>query len=92
MRDLCRYVVNKYTNDWKSIGIELGVTWETLTTIEQDNRIHGSETCFKEMLNKWLHLNSNPTWQTLEVAITNVKRQKLGYEPVEYVYGKHYMH
>ena len=42
--------------------------------------------CFHRTLNQWLQLDA--TWKTLEVALTNMNRAKLGLDPVDDVYGK----
>ena len=46
--------------------------------------------CLKEMLERWLETDPNPTWKALEVALTNVNRAKLGLSPVDdlYEHGK----
>ena len=43
--------------------------------------------CLRETLDKWLKFNTDDTtWRTLEVALTNVNRAKLGLDPVDKVY------
>ena len=87
MRDLNRYVM-KYATGWHSVGIELGLELDVLEIIEKDNP-QQSEKCFQKTLDKWLKLNTDDvTWNTLEVALTNVNRVKLGLNPVDDVYGK----
>ena len=86
MRDLNRYVTNKYAADWCNIGIELGLETTTLDIIER-NYHQQNETCFQKTLDQWLKLNKDDTtWRTLEVTITNVNRAKLGLDPVDDVY------
>ena len=87
MRDLNRYVTKKYASDWEDIGIELELDLNVLKIIARDNT-QRTEACLRETLDKWLTLNSdNATWKTLEVALTNVQRAKLGLNPVDDVYG-----
>ena len=88
MKDLNRYVTKKYAADWVDIGLELGLQLHILNVIGTDypNR---STTCFRIVLDRWLNLTTRPTWKTLEVALTNVKRQQLGLDPVKDVYGKY---
>jgi len=87
MRDLNRYVVNKFAADWKDAGIELGLEFDVLKVIAKDNQ--ETKDCFQEVLSKWLKLTPNATWRTLEVTLTNVRRQQLGLDPVDGVcYGK----
>ena len=85
MKDLNRYVTNIYAADWESIGMELELKYETLYIISRDHQ-HDSITCFKRTLDKWLTSNPHGTWRTLEVAITNVNRSRLGLKPVDDIY------
>ena len=88
MKDLNRYVTRKHATDWYDIGIELGLELDILDIIENDHPQKGV-TCFQKTLDKWLKLNTDDaTWRTLEVALTNVNRAKLGLGPVDDVYGK----
>ena len=84
MKDLNRYVTNIYAADWESIGTELDLKYETLYIISKDR--HDSTTCFRRTLDKWLTSNTQCTWRTLEVAITNVNRSHLGLKPVDDIY------
>ena len=82
MRDLNRYVTRKYASDWEEIGIELGLDFHELKIVKKDNPLE-SVACLRETLNKWLELNTDDaTWKTLEIAITNVYRTKLGLNPI----------
>ena len=87
MRDLNRYVANKYAPNWYDIGLELGLELDVLDVIKSDHP-QESVMCFRKTLDKWLQLNTDATWRTLEVAITNARRTKLGLDPVDEVYGK----
>ena len=87
MKDINRYVTRKHATDWKDIGIELGLKFNTLIIIEKDHPLQ-SETCFQFMINNWIQSNAdNVTWKALQVALTNVNRQKLDLDPVDDVYG-----
>ena len=88
MKDINRYVTREHAADWKEIGIELGLKYATLTIIEKDNPLK-CETCFQAMIDKWIKSSSeNITWKVLEVALTNVNRQKLYLDSVDDVYGR----
>ena len=88
MKDLNRYVIKKYATDWEDIGIELGLELDVLKITARDNPLQ-SVACLRETLDKWLKLNTDDaTWRTLEVALTNVSRSKLGLDPVDDLYGK----
>ena len=92
MRDVNRYVTRKYATDWEDIGIELGLDLDVLKIISRDNPLQ-SVVCLRETLDKWLKLNTgDATWRTLEVALTNVNRAKLGLDPVDDMYGKYMYH
>ena len=93
MRDLNRCVTRKYATDWYDIGIELRLKLDVLDIIEKDHP-QRTVTCFQKTLDKWLQLNTDDaTWRTLEVALTNVYRAKLGLDAVDDVYGRdvHYI-
>ena len=85
MKDLNRHVTNTYAYDWEHIGIELNLKHETLKTISKD---HWQDCiiCFKRTLDKWLESTPDASWRTLEVAITNVNRSRLGLNPVNDIY------
>ena len=89
MKDLNRYVTRKYATDWYDIGIELGLELD-VNIIEKDNP-QQSVTCFQRTLHKWINTD-DATWRTLEVALTNISRAKLGLNPVDDVHGKNYVH
>ena len=88
MRDLNIYIAWKFANNWEDIGLELGFNLNSLNIIARDNN-QQSVDCLRRTLDKWLELKTvDATWKTLEVAITNVSRAKLGLNPVSDVYGK----
>ena len=69
-----------YCKDWVDIGLLLGLNSALLYQIEHEN--HSQRDCFRIVLEKWLQLKANATWNELELAITNARRQVLGYEPL----------
>ena len=82
MKDINRYVTTAHADDWKDIGLELGLKKAALNIKGEDPQ------CFKGMIDKWQTLaGEEATWKALEVAITNIERQKLGLPPVKDVYG-----
>lgn len=84
-KNLNRYV-RKYSGDWYEIGIELGLEPRSLDIINKN--FSQCNQCFQRTLDDWLNINDNATWKTLEVALTNVNRVKLGLDPVDDVLGK----
>jgi len=85
MRDLNRYVTKKHAADWKGVGLELGLQFNMLKIIQKNNS-QQVEDCFEDVLDKWLQLTPKATWRMLEVALTNVRRQQLGLDPVDDLY------
>ena len=88
MQDLNRYVTKIYASDWKDIGLELGLQFNTLEIFSKN---HQKECvpCFQSTLHEWLNLKPNATWRMLEVAITNVRRASNGLDPVTDVYSEY---
>ena len=78
MGELNKYLI-KYCEMWKSIGLKLGLEDDVITVI-QSNHPMQIEECFREALQKWLKQDPKPTWSTLELAITNARRDELGLE------------
>ena len=93
MKDLNRHVIRKYASDWYDIGIKLGLNDDLLNEIKrkQDSTkdTEYKTKCFQRTLGKWLSTDNDATWKTLEVAITNMNRTKLGLGQVDDVYGKY---
>ena len=88
MKDINRYVTRKHAVDWKKVGIELDLQPATLNIIESDHPLK-CEDCFQAMIEKWIESTSkNVTWRALEVALTNLNRQKLNHNPADDVYGR----
>ena len=85
MKDINRYT-KKYAADWKDIGIELGLELSGLSIVKKN---HPSDcvACFQEMIDIWLTSTVTATWKDVEVALTNVNRQKRDLDPVDDVYG-----
>ena len=65
----------------------MGLKEEILNIFWKDKH-HEYVPCFESTLAKWLQLNPRASWRTLELAITNVRRAKLGLKPVTSVYAE----
>ena len=85
----------EYAADWFDIGIELGLELDVLDDLkgtgpQQSSGLKQNNACLRKMLYEWLKSPVTPTatWKALEVAFTNVRRQKLGLDPVDDVYSK----
>ena len=75
MSELNKYLV-KYCGLWRAIGLKLGLDDDLLETIAREYNPKHQE-CFRVMLQKWLIQDVSPTWNTLELAITNAQRDDL---------------
>lgn len=88
VKELNRYVIRQYSTNWEDIGIKLGMDHDLLQVIEANNPGDSRMRCLAT-LNEWLKVNpDDATWKKLELALTNVNREKLGLDPVDDVYGK----
>ena len=57
------------------LGLKLGLEYDLLEAIARDNC--KQQECFRVVLKKWLMQDVNPSWNTLELAITNAQRDDL---------------
>ena len=81
--DLRRVVraVRDYS-DWKSLGLDLGLDYQTLTSI-QENNPGEKEACKMDMLKSWLDGEDEvtqcggPTWEQLAVCLRNLGQDPL---------------
>ena len=85
MKDINRYTM-KFADCWKGIALELELEPSVIKAIK-NNHQHDCKACLQAVIEKWLMLNSNATWKTLEVALTNVNRLNLGLDPVDDISG-----
>ena len=70
----------KYCSHWRSVGYKLGLEDDVLNVIHDDHPTQERE-CFRVVLQKWLEQDaSSATWNTLELAITNARREELSLE------------
>ena len=54
--------------EWRSLGLELGLSSDTLETISMDYR-ESVKDCFLEMLSQWLRSGHRPSWEALLSAL-----------------------
>ena len=71
-----------YSLLWRPIGENLGLKSAVLNLIEAENPRKPRE-CLRVTLDRWLQLDVNATWSTLELAITNANRTKNGLDPLD---------
>ena len=65
-------------NEWRSIGVELGIPPDTLEAISRDHP-QSINDCFLEMISEWLRNSGGPTWEDL---ISALKSPLVGLQPL----------
>ena len=71
--------------DWQSLGLELGLLYPTLETIEKEARREVVQ-CRTKMLAAWLQQKDNvsqfgvPSWTILQTALRNMGENELASE------------
>ena len=80
MGELNRFLT-EYCRLWRSIGYKLGLEDAVLNNMQSDHCKHREN--FTATLQKWLNQDVKPSWNTLELAITNAKREELNLEPLK---------
>ena len=74
--------LTEYCGQWRFIGYKLGLSDSLLSMIHSDNSTQERD-CFRITLKKWLDQDPRPTWSTLELAITNARREANGLNPLQ---------
>ena len=69
--ELHKHIVPKYAARWRDLGVQLKIPEHQLNTIAVNNTNHPSysEQCCKAVLQKWMEINTNATWDMLQMAI-----------------------
>lgn len=75
-------ILADYCEHWNAIGLHLDLRRPILKTIARDHPMDERE-CFRVTLDRWLEMDTNASWSTLELAITNANREKLGLDPLD---------
>ena len=65
--------ISTLTAQWFNLGVALGVSYDTLKTIES-NYPRDALRCLTEMTIAWLRNSSQPTWRSLFLALKSVNR------------------
>ena len=80
--DLCDVLdVIRDLNDWKDLGLQLGLLYSTLNDIENHRRGKPSE-CRIDMLSAWLQQRDNvlqkgvPSWSVLRAALQKIEEHE----------------
>ena len=69
--------LTKYCGQWRFIGYKLGLSDSLLDVIHHDNPTQEIDH-FRITLQRWLDQDPRPTWSTLELAVTNARREANG--------------
>ena len=83
MRDINRYVTRKHATDWQSFSLPVHLHFPTFAQNYAKLNFHNM--IWKQIIQR--PTLTDVTWKALEVALTNVNRQKLGLDPVDDIYG-----
>ena len=69
--ELHKHIVPKYATRWRDLGVQLKLPISHLDEIAEDNanRPSCSRKCCKAMLQKWMKITPNATWDMLHSAI-----------------------
>ena len=62
--------ISTLTADWFNLGVALGLSYDTLKTIEC-NHSKDARRCQTEMVIAWLQMKDNPSWQALASAVSS---------------------
>ena len=80
--DLCDVLaVIRDLNDWKDLGLQLGLLYSTLTDIETYRHYKPSQ-CRIDMLSAWLQQQDNvsqrgvPSWSVLRAALKQMEKHE----------------
>ena len=80
LSELYRDIVPKYAAKWRDLGVELKIQKYQLDAIAADNANHLSynEQCCKAVLQKWMEITPNHTWNMLQKAIDGLSGLSYG--------------
>jgi len=75
LADLHLHIVPKYAVHWEDLGLHLGLNRDQVAIISKNNAYNPDRTrdCCKEMLAKWLNIDTSATWGKLKDAINTIK-------------------
>ena len=73
--------VTEYCGLWRSAGYKLGLKDAVLNVIKSDHS--GQRERLTVTLQKWLEQDPTATWNALELAITNARREELDLAPLK---------
>ena len=80
-KELNRFLTD-HCEHWIAIGLHLDLKRSLLNVTSRDNPGKERE-CFRITLENWLEMDTEASWSTLELAITNANREKLGLGPLD---------
>ena len=83
IRDINRYVTGNDADDWSHF---IHATHQHSSILKQKySKLNFHDIFWRQIIQR--STLTDVTWKTLEVALTNVNRQKMGLDPVDDVYG-----
>ena len=72
MKDLNRHIAEQLAAYWEKLGLELGLKDYHIANIHKDHP-NKSVVCCGKMLQKWLDIDLNASWNKLEAAIDRIE-------------------
>ena len=75
-------ILTDHCEHWNAIGLHLDLKRSVLKTIAKDHPMDERER-FRVTLDRWLEMDTDASWSTLELAITNANREKLGLDALD---------
>ena len=75
-------ILTDYCEHWNAIGLHLDLKRSVLKNIARDHPMEERER-FRVTLDRWLEMDTDASWSTLELAITNANREKSGLDALD---------
>ena len=83
LAEVVKFVTPQYTAQWKEVGSKLNVPNESLQAIELRYSTN-PEWCCVKMLQKWLEVDTEATWEQLQNAVHSTNNETV---PGVYLYS-----
>jgi len=71
LAEVIKSVIPQHTTQWKHIGSKLNISSESLQAVESGYPTN-AEMCCVKMLQKWLEVDSEASWDQLHMVISSL--------------------
>ena len=89
MKDLIKYVCDKYAANWKRIGYYIDMPPGTLNAIER-NFPSNAKWCCQQLFEEWLQTDSNASWNKVLSAIDSLPACDKSVAEINVTQGNYY--